>query len=342
MFRFEYTEHLIWLAALAPVLLAFILFMLWRKQALKRLGDSRLIDRLMPGRSNWRHPIKFVLIALAFIMLVISYANPQMGSKYEKVKRQGIELIIALDVSRSMNAEDVKPSRLGRSKQFVSKLIEKLPGDKVALIIFAGNSYLQVPITVDHTATKLLLNTISTEGVQTQGTAIGEAIHMAMRSYEGTEKKHKALLIISDGENHEDDALGAAGDAVAEGIVIHTIGVGDPKGAPIPETKNGGQADFKRDEQGNIVLTKLNEEMLKEIAAKGNGQYFHMSSGNEELNELVKRLSTMEKKDNEEKVVTDFESQFQYFIIIALILLTLEFFIFEKKGNWVNWNKLFS
>lgn len=341
MFRFEYIEHLYYLALLVPLVLAFIWYVVWRRRSIAKLGEIQLVDRLMPERSVVRHPVKFILAAIALASLVVAYANPQMGSKYEKVKRKGIELIVALDVSRSMMAEDVKPNRLERAKQFISKLIEKTPGDKVGLIVFAGNSYLQVPITVDHSATKLLLNTVSPEMVPTQGTDIGGAIHMALRSYEGTEKKHKALVIISDGEDQEDDALTAADDATNQGVVIHTIGIGDPQGAPIPEYKGGVQANFKRDENGNIVLTKLNEQMLQQIALKGNGKYFHMSSGNDELNQLLAQLNGMEKKENEEKIVTDYESQFQYFIIVALFLLTLEFFISERKGNWVNWNKIF-
>jgi Ca-activated chloride channel family protein len=341
MFRFEYIEHFFYLGLLCPIALAFGLFMYWRSSAIKKLGQANLLERLMPGKPRYKHQVKFVLLFLAFAALVIAYANPQMGSKYEKIKRKGIDLIVALDVSNSMLAEDVKPDRLQRSKQFISRLLEKLQNDRVGLVIFAGHAYTQVPITIDYSATKLLLNTVNPSMVPTQGTAIGEAIEMAMRSYNTEDKKHKALVIITDGEDHEPDALETVEEATKQGIVIYTIGVGDPKGAPIPEYRDGVQADFKRDKQGNIVLSKLNETMLQQIAVKGNGKYYRMVSGTTELDQLVTDISGMEKKEQEERVVTDYESQYQYFIIFALILLTLEFIISERKSTWLQTGKLF-
>ena len=338
MVKFENIEYLYALLALVPIALAFIVFMLWRKRAIKNLGDSNLVLRLMPTKARYKHQIKFIIIILAWTSLAIGLANPQIGTKYEKVKRQGIDLMIALDVSKSMLAEDIKPNRLERAKLLISKLVDELQNDRVGLIVFAGNAYLQVPLTVDYAATKLFLNTINTEMVPTQGTAIGDAIRLSLQAFETGEQKYKSLVIITDGENHEGDAQIAVGEAVEQGVVVHTVGVGSPKGSPIPLYKNNVQIDFKRDRAGNVVLSKLDETMLQQVAVKGDGKYFRLSPGNDELEQLMNEIGTMEKKEIEERVFTDYEDQFQYFIAIALFLLTLEFFISERKSSWLsNW-----
>lgn len=338
MTRFEYIQHLYWLAALLPLTLAFVWYVIWKSRAIKRLGELQLLDRLMPLRSKRKHIVKFVLVLLAFTSLIIAYANPQIGKTFEKVKRSGIDVIIAVDVSRSMLAEDIKPNRMARARQFVSRIIDELQNDRVGLIVFAGNAYLQMPLTSDKAAAKLFLKTMDTEMVPTQGTAIADAINLARKSFELEEKQFKSLIIITDGENHEGEAIEAAEQAADLGIVINTVGVGDPKGAPIPVNKRGG-SDFKRDRAGNIVLSKLNETMLQQVAVKGNGDYFRLNAGVEELNALVEKLNTMEKKDFDEKVVTDYEDQYQYFILLAIILLTLEFLISDRKSLWLrNWS----
>lgn len=339
MVKFENIEYLYFLLALVPVTLAFFYFMWWRRGAIKRFGESHLVSQLMPDKPVYRHQVKFILIILALSSLVVALANPQIGTKYEKVKREGIDLIIALDVSRSMLAEDVKPNRVEKSKLLISRLIDRLQNDRIGLIVFAGNAYLQVPLTIDYSACKLILNTINTEMVPTQGTAIGEAIRLSLKAFETGEQKYKTLVIITDGENHEGDALIAVEEAVKQGVMVHTVGVGSPKGGPIPIYRNNIQIDFKRDNQNNIVLSKLNETMLQQLAVKGDGKYFRLASGTEELVQLMSEISTMEKKEIEERVFTDYEDQFQYFIGIALFLLTLEFFISERKSNWFkNWN----
>lgn len=338
MTRFEFIEHLYWLAALLPLLLAFVFFAVWKRRAIKRLGDAGLLERLMPLRSKRKPVIKFVFAFVAFAAIVVAYANPQVGKSFEKVKRSGIDVMIAVDVSKSMLAEDVKPNRMARAQQFVSRIIDELQNDRVGLIVFAGNAYLQMPLTSDKAAARLFLKTMSTEMVPTQGTAIGDAIRLAQRSFELEEEQHKSLIIITDGENHEGEAIAAAEEAAEEGIVINTVGVGDPKGAPIPVKGRSGN-DFKRDKDGNIVLSKLNETMLQQLAAKGNGKYFRLNAGAEELDALLAELNTMEKKDFDEQVVTDYEDQFQYVILLAIILLTLEFLISARKSMWLrNWS----
>jgi len=336
--KFENIQYLYLLFLLLPMVALFVYYIFWRKRAIAKIGQSALVLRLMPDKAKGKHYVKFVFILLAFISIVISLANPQYGIKYEPVKRKGIDVIIAIDVSNSMLAEDVKPSRLERAKLLVSRLIDKMRDDRVGLIVFAGNAYLQMPLTIDHTAGKLFLSTINTGMVPTQGTAIGDAIRLSMQAFGQDEKKYKALIIITDGEDHEEEALAAVEEAAAEGIVVHTVGVGSPQGAPLPIYKNGVQIDFKKDQSGNIVLSKLNETVLQQVAIKGNGEYFRLASGSEEVNQLLLKISTMEKKEIEEREFTDFDDWFQITIGIALVLLTLEFFFTERKSAWLrNW-----
>ena len=338
MVQFENSEYLYLLLALIPMTLLFLYFMYWRKNAIKKIGEATLVGQLMPGRPNYKHQLKFFLLFFALASLVIALANPQLGTKYEKVKRKGVDLIVALDVSKSMEAEDVKPNRLERAKLLISRLMSKLHNDRVGLIVFAGSAYLQVPLTVDYSAVKLFLNTINTNMMPTQGTAIGDAVRLANKAFDTEEQKHKAMVIITDGENHEGDAIAAAEEAAEQGIIIHTVGVGSPKGAPIPLYRNGVQMDFKRNGAGEVVLSKLDETSMQQIAVKGNGKYYRMASGNEELQQLMNEIAGMEKKEIEERIFTDYEDQFQYFIGLALILLTLDFFISEKRATWLsNW-----
>ena len=331
--RFENQDALYLLFLLLPILGMFIWFMWGRRKALKRLGDKSLWESIMPYRPKTKHQIKFILWTLAFAFLVVAMANPQRGLKAEKVKREGVDLMIALDISRSMLAEDDKPNRLERAKQYVSRLIDKLDGDRIGLIIFAGNAYLQVPLTSDYVATKTFLKTINTELAPTQGTAIGEAIRLSMDAFENGDPKFKTILIISDGENHEGDALEAAKEASEKGVILHTMGVGTAEGAPIPIYAGNQQSDYKRDKGGSIVFSKLNESMLQKVALEGNGRYFRLNQGNAEVLAIMGELAGMEQKEFEEQVFTDYEDQFQGFLLIGIILLILELFITEKRNR---------
>jgi len=336
MFRFENIEYLYALLAIPVLAVLFWIWMGWRKIAAKRFGERRLINQLTVDLSRYKHITKFVFIALAFSFLIVGLMNPQIGSKMEKVKRQGVDVVIAIDVSKSMMAEDVKPNRLERTKQYVSRLISKLQNDRVGLIVFAGRAYLQMPLTVDYAAAKMFLSTMNTEMVPTQGTAIGASITQAIQAFKAGEQKHKVLVIITDGENHQDDAIELAKEAAKEGVVIHTIGVGSVNGAPIPIYRRNIQVDFKRDKEGNVVLSKLNEIMLNQLALTANGQYWHLTSSQDDLEGLVKAIASMEKKDFEERIFTDYEDKFQFFLAIGLALLTLEFFISERKSKWLS------
>lgn len=335
MTRFEHIHYLYALFGLVPLTLLFIWFYLWQNRAYRRLGEYRLIELLSPHRAPQKHIIKFLLLFMSFVFLIVAMANPQIGIKYEKIKRSGVDVMIALDVSKSMLAEDMKPNRLERSKQFISRLIDQLQNDRVGLIVFAGHAYMQMPITIDYSAAKLFLRNINTDMVPTQGTAIAEAVELSLKAFNQDEKKHKTLIIISDGEDHQGNTLETIEQAVAQGIIVHTIGVGSPKGAPIPVYRNGIQADYKRDEHGNIVLSKLNELALQQIAAKGNGKYFRLSSGTQEIDALIAEISAMEKKEFEERIFTDYEDQFPYFLAAAFLLISIEFLLSEKKLFWL-------
>jgi Ca-activated chloride channel family protein len=329
VFRFAHKEHLWLLCFVAPAILLFTWFNIWRERGLSRFADSSLVDKLIPDSSVNKHLIKFILLALAFEFVVIGFAGPQIGTRQEKVKRQGIDVMIAMDVSNSMMSEDVKPSRLGRAKNFVSNFIDSLQNDRLGLIVFAGRAYMQMPLTVDYSAARMYLKTIGPNLVPTQGTNIAEAVDMARKGFVQGDTKHKALIIITDGEDNEGGVDEAVADAVKEGAKIFTIGVGSETGSPIPMG-----ADYKRDENGNIVLSKINQGMLKDIAAKGNGQYFMLGSGSDEIGAIFKELGRIGTRDYEELAFTDFDDQYQWCLAIAAVLLLAEWIISERKIKW--------
>lgn len=341
MLKLAHPEYLWAYLILIPILLLFIFFMIWRKKALRHFSAFQNADQLMPEKSRFRHYFKFILLFLAFGTLVLAWANPQIGSKKEKIKRKGVDVVIALDVSKSMLAEDIQPNRIEQAKQFISRLINELKTDRIGLVIFAGNAYLQMPITTDHAAAKLFLKSISTDLVPTQGTAIGDAIRLGIESFEGEEKKFKSIVVISDGENHEGEALDAAEEAAEAGIVIHSVGVGSQKGAPIPIYKNNVQTDYLRDKSGNIVLSKMDENMLRQIAVKGDGKYLNLRGGSETVKALKENIAAMEKREFEESVFTDYEDQFQYFLAFGIFLLIIEILIAERKSEWFRKLNLF-
>lgn len=334
MFRFAQNIYLYALAAIPLFLLLFALMLRWRHVVLKRIGEKSLVRKLMPDASVTKHWVRFTILILAFAALVIGIADPQIGTKLEEVKREGVDIIIALDVSNSMRAEDIRPNRLERSKQAISRLIDKLQNDRIGIVIFAGTAFVQLPITNDFAAAKLFLSTIEPDMLATQGTAIGAAIELASNSFDKKDKKFKSLIIITDGENHEDDALGEAKKAAEQGIIIHTIGMGSAAGGPIPIFRNNASSGFLKDKDGNTVVTKLNEDMLKQVADAGRGKFVRASNSEDGLSVLLNEINKMEKKNYGTKVFTDYADRFQYFLLAALILLLLEFAITEKKSKW--------
>ena len=295
----------------------------------------------MPDFSKGKQRLKFILFTIAYFFLVIGIANPQIGSKLEEVKREGIDLMIAIDVSNSMKAEDISPNRLERTKRSIEKLIENLHNDRIGLIIFAGQAFVQLPITSDYAAAKLFTSTVSSDIIPVQGTAIGAAINEAIVALGKDDSKNKALIVVTDGENHEDDALEAAKEAAKKGITVHTIGMGSIQGAPIPLYRNGRKAGFRTDKEGNTVVSKLNQPMLQDIAKAGNGLYIRASNARTGLSMLLEEIGKMEKQEYDSKTYTDYEDRFQPFIIIALVLFLIDFFITERKSKWFRKVNLF-
>ena len=341
MFRFAHPEYLYAFAVLPVIILLFFIMRSWKKRARKRFGQPEMVDLLSEENSFSKPVLKLILSLLAFASIIIACANPQIGTRLEEVKREGVDIIIALDVSNSMKAEDIKPNRLERSKQSISRLIDGLENDRIGMIVFAGQAYVQLPITTDYAAAKLFLQSIETEMVPTQGTCIGCAIELAEKSFTENDKKHKALILITDGENHEEDAVEAAKKASENGIVIHTIGMGSIEGAPIPIYRNGVQVDFMKDHDGKTVITKLESITLERIAAEAKGLFIQASNSDDGLNSIFSQINKMEKKSFGTKQFTGFEDRFQYFLALGLLFLLIEYSVTERKSKIIQRLDLF-
>ncbi len=341
MFQFANIELLYGLIALPILGLVFIIAVHRRKKALRIFGDAKLVKGLTPEASLSKPWLKFILVETALMLIIIAMAGPQFGTKLKEVKREGVELVIALDVSNSMLSEDIAPNRLENAKRAISKLVDRLHNDKVALIVFAGDAFVQLPMTTDFTAAKMFLSTITPKLVSNQGTAIGAAIDLGMKSFTPGDEKNKALIIITDGENHEGNAIELATAANKEGIVVHTIGMGLSKGAPIPNYNQFGQKDYRTDAQGTVVISKLDEDMLKKIAVSGGGKYIRANNTKTGLNALFDELNSMEKVEMEAKVYSEYEEQYQFFIGFALLIMFIEFFVLFKKNKVISSLNLF-
>jgi len=341
MFRFAHSFFLYGLLLIPLFTALFVMMLIWRKNSLKKFGDWNVIRPLIPDISTERPILKFVLLMLAFVFLVIGLADPQIGLKVEKAHRKGVDLMICLDVSNSMLAEDIKPNRLERSKQAISRLIDNLEDDRIGIIVFAGKAYIQLPITTDFGAAKLFLSTISTDIVPEQGTAIGDAIDIASRSFDN-KKRSRAIIVISDGENHEDDAIAAAHSAEKQGICTYTIGMGLSEGAPIPVRNSDGiQVGFKKDMEGSTVISKLDENMLQQIAQAGKGIYVRANNSEAGMDKIFEGINKMEKNEYQSKMFSDYSDRFQYFIILAIIFLVAELLLSERKPKWADKFDLF-
>jgi Ca-activated chloride channel family protein len=340
LFRFANPEYLYLLLLLPVIILLWIINDYRKKRALKRFGDTDLINRLIPENSTTRPKIKLAIHSFIIIVFSILLARPQFGSKMETVKRQGVEVIIALDVSNSMLAQDIQPSRLERAKQAISKLVESLQNDKIGLIVFAGDAYTQIPITTDYISAKMFLSTINPSIVPRQGTAIGSAIDLGIRSFSPGEDKSRAMIIITDGENHEDDPLARAKEAAEKGIVIYTIGIGSTEGVPIV-MNSGAKQNFLVDNKGNTVITKLDEKILEEIAIATNGKYVRANNSNIGLDQIFNDIRKMKKQELEGTMYTEYNDQFQIFAGALLFLLLLDFLIMDRKNRILANMKLF-
>ena len=317
------------------MIVGYILYWSHRRRSLVKLGDNALLEELMPEASGWALHWKFLLLFTGTVLLIIAASGPRIGSRLQEVEHKGREIIIALDVSNSMLAEDILPSRLERSKQMINRMVDRMSNDKIGLIVFAGDAYTQIPITDDYPSVKMFLSGAGPDMVSKQGTAIGSAIHLAARSFSSDEEERmagegvpsRAVVVITDGENHEDDAVGEASRAAEKGIKVYTVGLGDPNGVPIPLSP--GSSATRRDREGNVVVSKLNEKLLKEVATEGRGAYIP----GDRINSLIDELDKLERAELLTRVFAEFAERFQYFAGFALFFLVLEFFIRSRKNR---------
>ncbi len=343
--QFENSNWFYLLFFLPMAVLLFYAWVEWRKKKISRIGDEQLVLQLMPRNSLKRKGIKLAILLIALASMITGLANLRMGSKKEKVSGESAEVIICFDVSNSMLAEDVKPSRIMQAKLTASQLIEKLASNKIGLIVFAGNSYVQMPLTNDARAALMYLNTINTGMVSAQGTAIGNALETALKEFEegGDEKsgKGKAIIIITDGESHDENAIAMAKKAADENIEVITVGVGTPAGGPIPLKSGNTVAGFKKDRAGNIVLTKLNENALREIADASGGVYLNAAEGRKAIQTTYAEIDKLDKTKDNEYAFTEYANHFQIFLGLGLMLITLEFFMSDKKPLWIRKIRLF-
>ncbi|MDR1739196.1 MAG: VWA domain-containing protein [Bacteroidales bacterium] len=344
IFNIENPSLLYALFAIVLLALYFLYYMQKKRNQFKTLGDLELVRSLMPDYSIGKQYVKYFTLILVFALLIFALANPQMGTTVKKAERKGADIMIALDISNSMNSEDVQPSRLARAKQSIISIVDKLHGDRIGLVVFAGNAYMQLPLTSDYSAAKLFVSNVSTDDISAQGTAIGSAIELCLDNFEKSDdefskgKRNKAIIIISDGENFEDDALGAAQLALDNGVVVHTVGMGTPEGGPIPLARGGG---YKKDNSGNVVMTHLNEDMLAQIASHGSGEYVGANSSAAGAGKILALVEKLDKVQFGSRDISGFETRYQYVVILALLLLLADIFIFERKHKVFNRRNIF-
>ncbi len=342
MLRFANQETL-YLLILIPALMVFFIWVRRsKKKTLSRFGRLQLLEKMMASYSPARQNLKVFLIIGTVFFLILALARPQIGTKLEEVKRRGIDIFVAVDVSISMLAEDIKPNRLEKAKHELIGLINRLEGDRVGLIAFAGEAFVQCPLTLDYGAAKMFLDIMNPELIPVQGTAIGNAIEKAIQSFVQTERKHKVLVIITDGEDTIQDPMPAAEIAEKEGIVIYTVGIGSPQGVPIPlYDASGRQIGYKKDDSGNVVTSKLDQITLEKIALQTHGKYYNATPSEMELGKIYEAISGMEEKELSARVFSQYEDRFQFFLLFALILLFADIFIPERKSVKIEWKGRF-
>ena len=339
-------EEKIWfwvLLAIPALVLLYMLLLFWKKRMQKRFSHSKALNKLSPNRSLFKSILKLCVWCLAIACIAIALVNPKIGTKLETVKREGVDVVFAVDVSKSMLAEDVAPNRLEKSKQLVTQIINNLASDRIGIIAYAGKAFPQLPITTDYAAAKMFLQNMNTDMLSSQGTAINAAINLAKTYYDDEEQTNRVLIIISDGEDHSEQAAQVAEEANEEGIRILTIGVGATKGAPIPiKDRNGRILNYKKDQNGETVVTRLNEETLINIADQAKGTYINGRVTSDVVEQIQEILINMEKTEFEAKEFADFKSQFQWFLGFAILLLFLDIFLLERKTEWLKKLNLFN
>jgi Ca-activated chloride channel homolog len=342
MYELEEKGYFYLLLVIPIMTLVFLYLLYWKRKKQREFGDLTLIEKLSPEKSMFKPILKFILISLGLVCLIIGLVNPRMGTKLETVKREGIDIVFAVDVSKSMLAEDVAPNRLEKSKQLVSQIINQLGSDRIGIIAYSGSAFPVLPITSDYSVAKMFLQTMNPGIVSSQGTSIDEAINLASTFINKKDKTNKLLIIISDGEDHSDNAENAAEEAKKLGLKIITIGVGTEKGGPIPLKRNGVVESFQRDQNNDVVVTKRNSEVLKVIAKSTKGGYVDGNSTKEVLTYVKNALDNIEKTEFQSTQMADFKSQFQWFLAFGFFFLFLDIFLLERKTNWVRKMNLFN
>ena len=328
MINFAQAQYLVLLLLVPLFFIAYAVMRHFRKKRLAKLGDPVLVKELMPSVSASKGWVRVTLFALAFFFFIIGLSRPQIGAKLKERNIKGVEIMIALDVSNSMMAEDYSPNRLERAKLAISSLVDKLRDDRIGLVVFAGTSFVQLPVTTDYASAKMFLNSINTESVPIQGTALGEALMTCIRSFSNQSERSRVIIVITDGENHEDDPVAVARQAAGMGIKVFTIGVGSPEGKPIPY-----HGELLKDKDGNIVVSKLDEKVLRDIASAGKGAYVRAGMSEFGLNPIVDDIRKMDEEMFSSVVFEEFDEQFMYFFAIALVFLAVEMLIGERKAR---------
>ena len=332
-----------WLLLIVPVMLVVFLWtVFWKKRVQKAFGSTVVLKRLSPDLSFFKSALKFSVLCLAISGLVIALVNPKIGTKLETIKREGVDIVFAIDVSKSMLAEDVAPNRIEKSKQLVTQIINNLASDRIGIIAYAGKAFPQLPITTDYAAAKMFLQSMNTNMLSSQGTAIDEAIQLSRNYFDDEEQTNRVLIIISDGEDHNDLSTEVAEAASEEGIKIFTIGVGSEKGGPIPLKRNGVVMSYKKDQNNETVITRLNAEMLQLIAKEANGEYIYGNSTAAVVEQIRDILNAMDKKEFEAKEFAEYKDQFQWFLGIGLFFLILDVLFLERKTGWLKRLNLFN
>lgn len=328
MFRFQYIEYLTGLAVIPLLVVLFYQVLTWKKKTTRKIGDEKLVNQLIKSYSSKNFLLKFIFATVALVAIIAGVANPQRPGAMENVQRKGVDIVLAMDVSKSMLAEDIKPSRLERARQVVYKLMDKLPNDRVGLVLFAGRAYMQMPLSTDHAAARMYIQQAGPEAVPTQGTVIAEALKMSNTAFNSKERKFKAIILITDGEDHDPQAVQVAQQLFTEGVMINTIGIGSTDGAPIvdPVTR-----ETKKDEYGNTIITKLNEVELQQLAEASKGIYVRLNDVDAAVKSIVDQLGTIEQTSLEDNAFRDYRHYFQWLLALGLFLVVAEFFFPERK-----------
>lgn len=342
MFRLDEKIWFWTLLAIPVIILLFVWLQVWRRSAQKKFADSELLARLSPNQSFFKSTLKVLVLSGAFACLSLALVNPKIGTKLETVRSEGVDIVFAVDVSKSMLAEDIAPNRLEKSKQLVTQIVNSLVSDRVGIIAYAATAFPQLPITTDYASAKMFLQNMNTDMLSSQGTAINEAIQLSTTYFDNEEQTNRVLIIISDGEDHDGDAIAAAADAFKQGIRILTIGVGDVKGGPIPIKRNGVVLNYMKDRQGETVITRMDESTLKNIAAEANGVYVNGRNTTEVVNTIKAEIDKMDKQEFESKQISDFKDQFQWFLAFGILLLFIDIFFLERKTAWLKKLNLFN